>query len=155
MASEPRLSTRRSTYRPRAAPRDRRGELTTRFELDVEDRRSIEAHSDAIVPKRSLDFSVVLNEFRREELQARCAALGLDGGGREKVKLVERIMALASRSSVPDVADDERYPTREAAIASIGEYIEDFYNLVRRHSYRDYLSPIDFELKKHIEEEAA
>jgi putative transposase len=54
-----------------------------------------------------------------------------------------------------ELVDDERYPTREAAIASIGEYIEDFYNLVRRHSYLDYVSPIEFELKRHIEEEAA
>ena len=54
-----------------------------------------------------------------------------------------------------ELVDDERCPTREAAIASIGEYIEDFYNLVRRHSYLDYVSPIEFELKRHIEEEAA
>ncbi|MFT5511111.1 MAG: transposase InsO family protein, partial [Hyphomicrobiaceae bacterium] len=28
------------------------------------------------------------------------------------------------------------------------EYIETYYNLVRRHSALDYLSPVDFELKK-------
>ena len=36
-----------------------------------------------------------------------------------------------------------------------GSVIEDFYNLVPRHSYLDYVSPIEFELKRHIEEEAA
>ena len=54
-----------------------------------------------------------------------------------------------------ELVDDDRYPTRAAAIASIGDYIENFYNLVRRHSYLDYVSPIEFELKRHIEEQAA
>jgi hypothetical protein len=40
--------------------RDRLGELTTRFELDVADRRSTDAHVDAIVRKRSLDFRTIL-----------------------------------------------------------------------------------------------
>ncbi len=72
--------------------RDRLGELTTRFELEVADRRSTDAHIDAIVRKRSLDFRQVLELLRREELQAACEALGLDRGGREKSALVERIL---------------------------------------------------------------
>lgn len=71
--------------------RDRLGELTTGFELEVADRRSSHAHVDAIVQKRSLDFRRVLELLRREELQAACEALGLDTGGREKLKLIERI----------------------------------------------------------------
>jgi hypothetical protein len=72
--------------------RDRLGELTTRFELDVADRRSTDAHIDAIVRKRSLDFRRVLEVLRREELQAACEALDLDPGGREKATLVTRIL---------------------------------------------------------------
>jgi hypothetical protein len=72
-------------------PRDRLAELTERFELEVDDRRSADSHIDAIVRKRSLDFRRVLDVLRREELQAACEALGLDSGGREKAKLVERI----------------------------------------------------------------
>lgn len=68
------------------------GELTTRFELDVVDRRSSDAYIDAIVRKRSLDFRRVLEVLRREELQAACEALGLESGGREKSKLVDRIV---------------------------------------------------------------
>jgi putative transposase len=43
--------------------------------------------------------------------------------------------------------DELRYPGREVAVASIGEYIERFYNTQRRHSHLDYVSPIEFELK--------
>ena len=46
-----------------------------------------------------------------------------------------------------ELVDYERYSTRSAAIASIGEYIDDFYNLQRRHSYLGYISPIEFELR--------
>jgi putative transposase len=41
----------------------------------------------------------------------------------------------------------ERYWTRAQARASIFEYIEVFYNRVRKHSYLGYLSPEQFELK--------
>jgi transposase InsO family protein len=46
-----------------------------------------------------------------------------------------------------ELVDHQRYPTRAAAVASIGEYIDDFYNLVRRHSHLDYVSPIELELR--------
>ena len=39
------------------------------------------------------------------------------------------------------------YPTRSAAMAAIGDYIENFYNPLRRHSHLQYLSPIEFELR--------
>lgn len=38
-----------------------------------------------------------------------------------------------------------RYPTRQAARASVFEFIELFYNRVRRHSSLGYLSPTDYE----------
>jgi SAM-dependent methyltransferase len=88
--------------------RDRLGELTARFELDVADRRSTDAHIDAIVRKRSLDFRRVLDVLLREELQAACEALGLDSAGREKSKLVERILG----------ADEESPPQRPASASS-------------------------------------
>lgn len=40
----------------------------------------------------------------------------------------------------------ENYETRDAARQSIFEYVEVFYNRVRRHSALNYLSPVDFEL---------
>jgi len=46
-----------------------------------------------------------------------------------------------------ELVDHEQYPTHEAATRSIGDYIDNFYNIERRHSYLDYLNPIEFELR--------
>ena len=92
MSSESRLSPKDRRSVLEQLPRGRLAELTQRFELDVDDRRSTDSHVDAIVRKRSLDFRQVLEALKREELQAACNALGLDSSGREKAKLVERIL---------------------------------------------------------------
>ena len=42
-----------------------------------------------------------------------------------------------------ELVDHERYTTRAAAASSIGEYIDAFYNPRRRHSYLNYVSPIE------------
>jgi putative transposase len=44
-----------------------------------------------------------------------------------------------------ELVHHEDYATREQARASIFEYIETFYNRVRRHSTLGYLSPVNFE----------
>ncbi len=38
-----------------------------------------------------------------------------------------------------------RFLSREAAMSSVFDYIEGFYNRVRRHSSLGYLSPSDYE----------
>ncbi len=40
---------------------------------------------------------------------------------------------------------DERYASWHEARASIFEYVEGFYNRVRRHSSLGYISPAEFE----------
>ena len=47
-----------------------------------------------------------------------------------------------------ELVHDEDYATREQARASIFEYIETFYNRVRRHSTLGYRSPTDYELSQ-------
>lgn len=42
----------------------------------------------------------------------------------------------------------KKYKSRDEAKRNIFEYIECFYNRQRRHSYLNYLSPINFELQK-------
>jgi transposase InsO family protein len=54
-----------------------------------------------------------------------------------------------------ELVDDERYATRRAAELSIGDYIDNFYNLERLHSHLDYVSPIEFELRSQIAATAA
>jgi len=46
-----------------------------------------------------------------------------------------------------ELVDHERYAARYEAKNSIGDYIENFYNIERRHSYLGYLNPIEFELR--------
>jgi hypothetical protein len=46
-----------------------------------------------------------------------------------------------------ELVDHEQYRTHEAARHSIGDYIDTFYNIERRHSFLDYLNPIEFELR--------
>lgn len=75
-------------------PRARLAELTAHFELEVTDKRSVDAHVDAIVRKRSLDFRGVLEQLRREELQEICRTLGHSVTGREKATLIDRIVGV-------------------------------------------------------------
>jgi putative transposase len=49
-----------------------------------------------------------------------------------------------------ELVDDEHYATPVAAEASIGGYIERFYNTERLHSHLDYVSPLEFELKARV-----
>ncbi|MBA4192788.1 MAG: hypothetical protein C0467_32900 [Planctomycetaceae bacterium] len=44
-----------------------------------------------------------------------------------------------------ELVHDEDYATREEARASIFEYIETFYNRVRRHSTLGYVVPVEYE----------
>ena len=44
-----------------------------------------------------------------------------------------------------ELVHDEDYATREQAKASIFEYIEAFYNRVRRHSSLGYVAPAEYE----------
>lgn len=53
-----------------------------------------------------------------------------------------------------ELVDHEVYVTRASASASIGEYIDAFYNLERRHSSIGYVSPVEFELKLRSKTEA-
>ncbi len=46
-----------------------------------------------------------------------------------------------------ELTEREDYATRAAARRSIGEYIDDFYNAERRHSFNGYLNPIEHELR--------
>ena len=47
-----------------------------------------------------------------------------------------------------ELTHGNRYPTREGLRHDVFEYIETYYNLVRRHSAIGYISPATFEKRK-------
>ena len=49
-----------------------------------------------------------------------------------------------------ELLDHEENATHVAAKASIGDYIDGFYNPQRRHSYLGYVNPIEFELRAQV-----
>ena len=51
--------------------------------------------------------------------------------------------------------DYEDFATRAAGTASVGDYIESFYNCARRHSHVGYVSPIELELRSQTKAIAA
>ena len=54
-----------------------------------------------------------------------------------------------------EMIDHEIFDTRAEAIAKIADYIDIFYNVYRMHSSIGYVSPIEFELKLHLELKSA
>ena len=72
---------------------------------------------------------------------------------------VPQVAESVSKALIPDTMESffsslktERigrkvYRTRDAARADVFDYIERFYNTVRRHSTIGYLSPVEFERK--------
>jgi putative transposase len=46
-----------------------------------------------------------------------------------------------------ELLDDDTWPSKAAAENAIAAYIDGFYNLTRRHSTLDYVSPAEFELR--------
>jgi putative transposase len=54
-----------------------------------------------------------------------------------------------------EMIDHEVFETRAEATAAIADYIDGFYNTCRLHSSIGYVSPIEFELKLKLDQEAA
>ena len=50
-----------------------------------------------------------------------------------------------------ELTDRETFATRAQAHEAVKAYIDEFYNLVRRHSTNDYFSPIEYELRMSVQ----
>ena len=73
--------------------------------------------------------------------------MGLGQGLRTQTPLLTTTTQMRQKN-LPDpkeLVHHEDYPTREAAKASLFEYIEVFYNRMRLHSSLGYVSPAKFE----------
>lgn len=94
--------------------RDRLAEISEHYELDVDDRRVVESHINAIVRARRVDFGELLGWLSRDELKDICEALDLDATGREKQRIIDRILASAPSTQGADGAPDQIPPPNTA-----------------------------------------
>jgi len=101
-------------------------------------------HSDRGSPYASADYRAELARHRLRPSMSR------------KGDCWDNAVAESFFSSLrAELVDHERYATREAATTSVGDYIDSFYNVERRHSYLGYVNPIEFELRCKTKQRAA
>jgi transposase InsO family protein len=101
-------------------------------------------HSDRGSPYASDDY--------RAELRANDVCRSMSGKGDCWDNAVAESFFATLRA---ELVDHERYASHAAAISSIADYIDNFYNVVRRHSYLGYLSPLEFELRSQLQQSVA
>ena len=101
-------------------------------------------HSDRGSPYASDDY--------RSVLRANCVRRSMSGKGDCWDNAVAESFFATLRA---ELVDHERFPTRQAAIDAIADYIDNFYNVERRHSHLGYLSPIEFELRSRVQPHVA
>ena len=63
------------------------------------------------------------------------------------VLMIIHIYAKVSNTLKTELTSQQTYVTRAQAKSAIFEYVEVFYNKIRRHSTIDYCSPSDYEKK--------
>lgn len=96
-------------------------------------------HSDRGSPYASTDYTDELKRF------------GMIASMSRKGDCWDNAVAESFFSTMKtELVGDRIYPSREAATTAIREYVDKFYNTIRRHSYLGYVSPIEFELGRQI-----
>ena len=101
-------------------------------------------HSDRGSPDASADY--------RDEL----ARFGIVPSMSRKGDCWDNAVAESFFSTLKtELVGDRIYASYDDADLAIAEYVDTFYNATRRHSHLGYVSPIEFELKRQIEAEAA
>lgn len=91
-------------------------------------------HSDRGVQYTSLSFG------KRLEEAGIVPSMGRAGSALDNAISESFVASLKT-----ELIRNRRFPSREAAKVAIFDYIESFYNRVRRHSSLGYLSPCDYE----------
>ena len=88
------------------------------------------------------------SQYASEDYQALLEANGFLGSMSRKGDCYDNAaMESFFHSLKVEQVNDCRYRTREEATADVFEYIETYYNTIRRHSTLKYLSPRDFEIR--------
>ncbi len=86
--------------------------VTTKLNLAVADRRSQEAHAEAILGAKGVPFGDVLRPLSRDDLKVICRALGVDDSGKEKEPIVQRILAAEDGATPAAPAAAEPAPAK-------------------------------------------
>lgn len=76
---------------------DRLRWLARAFDFELDDTRRRDPLLDVLSDGRRIDFEVILDELKRDELKAMCRAVELEDGGREKNLLVARLLGQDGR----------------------------------------------------------
>ncbi len=101
-------------------------------------------HSDRGSPYASADYRAELERF------------GIVASMSRKGDCWDNAVAESFFSTLKtELVRDCIYDSHDHATATIGEYVDDFYNTTRRHSHLGYVSPIEFELKSQVAAAAA
>ncbi len=85
---------------------ERLRELAYELYITVSDHRVRDQLIQGLADGRRVDFGMVLEELKRDELKAMCRELGLDDGGRSKAPIIERILSGEPTAEVAE-EDDE------------------------------------------------
>lgn len=102
-------------------------------------RRGLIHHSDRGSPYASAEYRAIL------------AAHGLVASMSRRGDCWDNAVAESFFATLrAELLDRERYATRAEAIASVGDYIDRFYNPRRRHSHLGYVSPLEYELRAEL-----
>lgn len=101
-------------------------------------------HSDRGSPYASADYRAELERF------------GIVASMSRKGDCWDNAVAESFFSTLKtELVRDRIYDSHDQATATIGEYVDEFYNTTRRHSHLGYVSPIEFELKSQVAAAAA
>jgi transposase InsO family protein len=89
--------------------------------------------------------------YASEDYRAALAARGLVASVSRTGDCYDNAVAESFFASLKaEWVDYEDYADHDVGHASVGEYIERFYNPTRRHSHLGYVSPIEFELRSQL-----
>ena len=121
---------------------------------------ALDALRDAITKRRPLagllHHSDRGSPYASEDYRNELARFGIVPSMSRKGNCWDNAVAESFFSTVKtELVGDEIYATQDAATHALGDYIDNFYNTRRRHSYLGYLSPIEFELKSQAAAAAA
>ena len=102
-------------------------------------------HSNTRALRRPLESAQYASDDYRKVLKAR----GIECSMSRRANCCDNAVAESFFGTLKtELIYRKPWPTRESARDAIGEYIEVFYNRIRRHSTIGYVSPANFEESK-------